>query len=576
MIQSRGQPGAARRRRWPACCLTVLAVTALAAPASAQIVRGTVTERGSGTPLAGALVSLQDARDPVGSTVVLRQAVTDRSGAYAIRAPRDGSYRIIVRRIGVRADVSVISVGAAETVRHDVELDPFTSLPRVTVVDRSLCTTGRQGERVAALWEEARTALSVIVVSGVDSVTQRRIIRYQRVLNVFTSEIVQEEARTYDAFDLTGAPLFRSLSGDSLSLAGYFTDSEEAMTFFAPDAGALLSNAFLRDHCFGVAEGRGERQGLVGLTFQPVRGRPVNEIRGTLWLDGSSYELQFVEFEWLGLPRELRHDRIGGEVYFMRQPDGRWIVKRWSLRMPRPRTSTLRAAGSVVREALMTDGIAEEGGMIVVQGAVPYDKPATIVGTVARANGGPLSGARVRLVGTGFRVAADAAGRFRFDSIPPGLYALVAEHGDYDVFDMRAVEHEFALEEGVTRQFAFKAAGEKEIADKLCPGRDWRRATLRITLVDERTQRPMPGVLLRLRSLVVKAVMHGDVLGREAHDVDIDVTTNPAGVAMFCSVATGQTVTLGYPVDSTGLFPLHTFRLEREQNQIATVKAAPP
>jgi hypothetical protein len=541
------------------------------------VIRGTVTERGSGRPLAGALVSLLEARSDERSAAV-RQAVTNERGEYAIRAPGPGAYRLVTRRIGVSAAVSgPLALGESETIRHDVELDPFTSLPRVVVRDQSLCTTGRgQAERVAALWEEARTALAVIVASDAQEPLQRRLIRYQRVLAPFTFEITSETARSYDAQDGIPDALFKSLSGDSLSRVGYWLDQNRDMTFYAPDAHALLSEAFLRDHCLGVADGRGDREGMVGLTFQPVRGRPPAEIRGTLWLDAARFELRLVEFVWLNLPLELRNERIGGEVHFMRLPTGHWVVKRWSLTMPRPTIRQLRRMGALEGESLYSDGLAEEGGMIVVQGVVPFERPGLITGSVTQPNGRPLASARVRLVGTTFRAVADARGRFRFDSLPPGLYAIVAEHRDYDVFGLRAAEQEFVLVEGATRDIVLRALGEKEIADQLCPGRDWRRATLRVTLVNERTSQPMPGTRLRLRWLDVDVVVRGGLEGRVARDTDVDLTTDQNGIAMFCSVATGRTVTLGYPVDSTGLYPLHTFRLEREQNQIATVRASPP
>ena len=99
------------------------------------------------------------------------------------------------------------------------------------------------------------------------------------------------------------------------------------MEFLAPDARALLSSAFLRDHCFGVAEDDRNRSEQVGLTFEPVRGRQ-RDIAGTLWLDAGSFELLKLEFHWLDLPLTMRHERLGGDVHFLRLPDGTWVVLR--------------------------------------------------------------------------------------------------------------------------------------------------------------------------------------------------------------------------------------------------------
>lgn len=549
-----------------------LAALLCATTVSAQVVRGTVTERGSARPLAGALVSLQQ----VAPGSVLRQAVTNQRGEYAVQAPGAGQYQLVVRRIGVAAYQSApFALTIGETRAHDVVLDPFTTLPPVTVTDRTLCTTRRDGGRIASLWVETRTALNVIVISSEDSIVQRRLVRYRRTLTPYSLEVKSEESHSYDARDGLD-PAFASLSGAALSERGYWVDDENAAVFYAPDANALLSSAFLRDHCFGLVQGGSARPGLTGLSFQPVRGRTTPDIRGTMWLDSRTYELREVEFRWTGLPRELAHDSIGGEVHFARLPDGHWIVKRWVLRMPRTKLVLRRGAGVVRDPLLQLDGIGVEGGMILVQGASQLDEPGSVTGTVVRSNGKPLAGARVRLVGSAFSTVADARGRFALDGVPPGQYAIIAEHADFDVFGVRAAEQEIFLEEAGIRRVTLNALGEKELVDKLCPTRDWHLPTLRVTLVHEQTRAPLRNVRLRLRYFKLVTVFRGGRPSQAAEGVDQDVVTNDRGVAMFCDLPATQALELGFAVDSTGLYPLHTFKLGTQQNQVATVRAAPP
>jgi hypothetical protein len=544
--------------------------------AGAQVIRGVVTEVGSGTPLAGALVTLRPAEAGRDTGAALRSVITNQRGEYAIAAPGAGQYRVTVRRIGVRALTSdPLAVRTGQTIVHDVSLDPLSTLPRVTVADRSLCSTRRdQGPRVAALWEEAKTALTVISISAKDSTVRRRLVRFTRRVSAVSAEVTNETYHSYDENDGIGEPNFRSLTGDSLSRAGYWVDASSDMTFYAPDATALLSTPFLRDHCFSIVENRRDRPGLIGLAFVPVRNRMTADIRGTLWLDATSFELRLVDFTWTQLPWELEHERVGGEVHFMRLPTGPWIVKNWTLTMPRPSLIEFRSVGGPRRERLMLDGLGQEGGMILVNGLEKFDKPGTVTGRIAR-GGKPLTGTRIRLVGTAFQTMVDAAGRFRFDSVPPGLHAIVADHPDFAVFGVRAAEQEFVLQEGDTRDLAFVARGEKEIADAMCPGRNWRLPTLRVTLLDEQSRRPLTSTRLRMRWLDVVVAKHGDLTGRETRDRELDVITDHAGNAVFCSLPASRTLTLGYPVEG-GLYPLHTFKLGPQENGVATVRATPP
>jgi hypothetical protein len=540
------------------------------APAYAQSIRGVVTERGSATPLAGALASLQ----PVG-TESDRTAVTNALGEYSILAPGAGRYVLTVRRIGVRAYVSdTLTLTSGGTLRHDVQLDRFTSLPPVAVLDRSVCAANRdQGPRVAALWQEARTALHLIVASASDSIVYRRLVRFERDLSPFTHEIVTERAQTFDSQDNVGEIAFRGQTGDSLSVAGYWQEGSDGTRYFAPDANALLSSAFLRDHCFTVVTGRDERAGLIGLAFAPVRGRVLPDVRGTLWLHAATYELALVDFRWTQVPHELEHELLGGDVHFARLPTGYWIVKRWQMTMPRAAVDQIGIG--VRREAIRLTGLGQEGGMILVHGTNAFDRPSFVRGHLLRANNRPLAAARIRLLGTPYSTRTDSSGGFRFDSIPPGLYAIVADHGEFEAFGVRAIDTSFVVEEASTRTLRFRARSEKEVADVLCPGRNWRLPTLRVTLLDETTSLPIANTPVRLRGLRVDVVKHGDLVGREARHVDVNTDTDQRGVAVFCSLPAAQTLTFGYP-EGDGLRAIHEFKLSPQQNGVATVRTTPP
>ena len=553
---------------------SVLAMIILPQVAFAQIVRGTVTEQ-SGAPVVGALVSL----DPEGTIGVsanpMRRVLSNQRGEFTLVAPGPGRYRVSIRRIGMRPWIDDLTLGPSETRRVDVMLDRAgVSLPLVTVRDSALCLTrGRDGNRVAGLWEAARTALATVVVSDRDTVTGRRLVRFERKRLPYNMEITSEVVRSYDSRDGLGEALFASASGDSLARTGYWlVEGENDMKFFAPDAEALLSIAFLRNHCFGVTVGEGERSAQVGLTFEPVRGRR-RDIVGTLWLDGTTFELQSLVFDWLDLPPVMRHERVGGEVHFIRLPDGSIIVRRWSLRMPRPgAVMTARLTGMGGRQT-SADTLIEQGGLIVLYG-LSAGPPGRVTGVAKSADGKPLRWARVRLVGTAHATVVDSAGRFSFDRVDPGPHAIVVEHARYDSTGLRVAEQEFVLDDGSERDFTFIAPNDRQLGDMLCPNRNARWATLRVTLVDGRTSAVVPAAALRLQwlSLVREARLGVSGPVEVMRDYYRDDRTTAEGVAVFCSIEPGKKLTLNLVDPDNQSTPLTTFTLGPQENRNVIVR----
>jgi hypothetical protein len=83
----------------PVCLLALvvgaLAVTLGVAPASAQSVRGQVLDDSTGLGLPGARVELLGLNGQV-----IQQGITPQDGAFRLRAPRPGQYRLTARRLG--------------------------------------------------------------------------------------------------------------------------------------------------------------------------------------------------------------------------------------------------------------------------------------------------------------------------------------------------------------------------------------------------------------------------------------------------------------------------------------------
>jgi hypothetical protein len=388
-----------------------------------------------------------------------------------------------------------------------------------------------------------------------------RFIRFLREIDPRNLEVLSESLVVFDSSDVGAQPDFRSPSGDSLSKMGYWHRvGYNSTVFYAPDAHALLSEAFVNDHCFDIIEGTGDRAGLIGLAFQPTQRRtlPNNppDIRGTIWLDARSIELRLVEFSWTKLPGSHARAPVGGAVYFTRMGSGPWIIPRWSIRMPRDiieigEPGSERAPG--IRLSLI-----EEGGIIGVDSLRLSERPGTITGTVRDSTGRSFGGVQVRLVGTSYSTRTDSTGRYVLNSIPPGWHTIAADHDAYRAFDMRVGQMELLLDEGTTRQASFRAPGALAMRRQLCGESPMKNgATLRVKLVDQVTQAAVGGA-----PVVLRAHLPGSVSAREASRdnrasfVEED-ETDASGNVTFCGVpagtpllfamrgADGQPVTLG-------------------------------
>ena len=466
----------------------------------AQVVRGKVTDRSSGSPIPGVLVSLirDDAQAP--SISVLSNA----RGEYAIRAAAAGRYRVDAKRIGVQRYVSEpFELGTGESKAIDVTLDAVQRLPEVRVVDSGLCVKNEANKaRVASLWDEARTVLTAAQISLRDRLFEGQLTRYSRGLHPRTLRVLEESWA--ERKGLMDRPFF-SLGGDSLSRIGYRRTVGEMEYYYAPDAEVLVSRAFARDHCYDVVEGARDRRGLIGISFEPAPRRVVPEVRGTLWLDARTFELRFVEFGYTDLPAFEGADRVGGEVHFGKLSNGAWVTSRWFLRIPQwarpitPVENYSRLPSVIVRPSMHR--LIEEGGMVFTQGLKLFARPASIAGTVTDSSGRPFAGVTVRLGGTPFSTRSGESGEFRLDSLPAGRFTIIAEHPSYTQVASYVGEESVELREGDATPLTFRAGNTKSLFERLCEGKTPKdsNGALRLFVVDSATQRPLPSLRVWLR-----------------------------------------------------------------------------
>jgi hypothetical protein len=344
---------------------TVFFVSALLAlsttSASAQVVRGTVLDSLTGAPVRDALVVLLgDDGAPRG------RALSLDAGGYALAAPAPGRYSLRTKRIGYRAiESGAFDIAAGEVRVHDILAPTIrVSLPSVTVHAQRHCLV-RPGDGVPAfqLWEEVRTALYQTALAQRGDLFQTTARRWARELDTLAHRVHSDSS-----WLLTGMAQspFTAVSAEHLDRTG-FVERKGANTwyYYAPDADVLLSETFLRRHCFRVTTGEG---GLIGLAFEPAKKRTVADVKGVLWLDSATAELRHLEFTYTKLPWGVAPSRVGGRVEFEQLASGLWIVRRWFVRAPRMgvERTFFRYGGSThfrSRERLVS--IIEHGGEVL-------------------------------------------------------------------------------------------------------------------------------------------------------------------------------------------------------------------
>jgi hypothetical protein len=312
--------------------IILIAALAAAVPAAAQVVTGELVERGSGAPIGGAFVFLIA---PDGER--LAGTMTRGDGRFRLQPPLPGEYRLRAERIGYATSESpplAVRVGETVAYRFEVEVQPFPlAAIRVEGADRQCRVRPEQGRAVARIWEEASKALRATSITEAEE-QLIYVARYRsqelapRSLTVRWEEV---EERV-----LVAAVPFGSVTADVMVERGFVHRDGSDYVYFAPDAELLLSSAFLDTHCLRLARPPRDEPGWVGIEFEPVQGRDLPEIQGSVWLDAETAELRRLEYRYTGaLPIRVGRRHAGGMVAFERLATGEWIVRDWWVRVPR-------------------------------------------------------------------------------------------------------------------------------------------------------------------------------------------------------------------------------------------------
>jgi hypothetical protein len=422
-------------------------------------------------PMTGAIVGLEDAAGRMA-----KPALVDDQGRARIALDSAGQYRVLIQRVGYeRWRSAPLRVGVNDTLRVTAALVPRrTTLAAVTVTGKRSCSSAPTGiTRLAAVWEEARTALRSADLAARSHVGELQVRHVTRELDPDLQVVGESTSATTVR---TNRP-FQARPASELAARGYVWPSLDAAIYNGPDAAVLLSEDFVATHCFSLVEGgRGAHAGQIGVAFQPSPGRTLPDIAGTIWVDADSSYLRAVDYVYTNAPHAAEAPRAGGHVEFASLDNGVWVVRRWFIRTPRLALAAPRRVGTI----RSTDwtwrllGYHEEGGVTTRPdgGASPGSRVAILSGTVFDSTTQrPLAGARVAVSGT-YAAMTDDGGAFRV-AVPlsrddTSRYAVRVEAPRLELLGLPPLEAAVQLDAAVERRITFAVPGVDSLRARYC------------------------------------------------------------------------------------------------------------
>ena len=513
--------------------------------AAAQPITGVVVEEGTGVPVSGAMVILFNESGDQAD-----QMLTNAAGQFTLEARVPGTHYVTVERIGyANATTDRFTAGSDEVVLTiDVPIEPVVLTGLDVEAGRRCEVRPEEGRVTARVWEEVRKALAAEAWTREASLYTYTLKRFERTLDRDGVFVLTDSAAVSPDHEAA----FVSAPIDKLAAEGFVQAEGDSTTiYYAPDAGALLSDAFLDTHCLSVRDGG---DGRIGLMFEPVPERWVPEIVGVLWLDAETAELDWLEFGYVNLLRTREIGEPGGEVSFARLPDGAWIVREWWIRMPRLEVSRRRVRRSAYREeGGVTQSITDARGRTVL-----HSESASIFGVVTDSTGTGPPGqlVQVEVVGAGLPLIPDDDGSFLFSGLSPGRYALRVLRPIFHIWGLASPETAVEGELGEVGYARLRVPALADILDSACGGSprpDGTASVLgRVLAADGK---PVGGARVEVRWPAATGYRSGPLAsppgykgeppylwddGRDGHYATAVTTTDARGLFLLCDAPHGS------------------------------------
>lgn len=529
---------------------------ALALPftSGAQTVRGRTLSPDARVGVPGVLLLLVDA----GGSVVGRTVSRD-SGTFTLAAPVAGTFRVRALRIGFAPTVSdVLTLPRGGTRTIDLPLNShLVTLSEVNITDAPRCSPTLDGGPSAFQpWDEARKALELASLSAAMPY-EVEMARHERRRDARSGRVLSESAEVRRGMSLRP---FVSRPPGELDSLGYVRSDGDSLTFHAPDAAVLLSPSFGSTHCFRRAP---DKDGDIVIAFTPTPDRQRSDIAGTITLSSRDRALRRVNFNYVGLPRNVPAEGAGGFLEFEPIPSGDWIVRKWGINIPLYRRAGHRTGrifesdveGSELN-ALVADQYQDVSGevlTIVYRGATLWSAPLpALTGVVRTDDGLGIARASVSLPMLDRHTSTDSLGRFLLDRVPSGRHELLISSPFMDslgvhakAFDVVAGAGDVALRFPSRDELFFEACDDPAVRSA-----DYHGALLRGT-VRGSDGHPMPKMTVTAEWFqAAGSPVAGGRLGEQRR---LSTITDGHGRFSICGVSQYQRISLRAQVDSRTL-----------------------
>lgn len=308
-----------------ACACAALAALSVPGRAGAQGVQVRVVDSLTVAPIGGALVALLNAAGQV-----VAEGISSENGYRTFFVAPD-RYRVRVRRVGFRPFLSAtLDLPISRVLTVPVQSQPVV-LSTIVISSRTSCRSlsSAATQELGTVWGEATKALEASRLTVADLIGVGRAWKYSSRLSAAGAPLRADTAH----FTVTDARPFVAMNPESLARGGYVLgDASSGWQYFGPDETVLLSPSFARTHCFRLVRDR-DNPGLIGVGFEPARGRKIPDIVGVAWLDERTSELRRIVFRYVNAGLVSRYGG-GGSTNFVRLPSGAWIISSWHLKAP--------------------------------------------------------------------------------------------------------------------------------------------------------------------------------------------------------------------------------------------------
>ena len=464
-----------------------LALATATRVASAQQVRGTITDSSTRQTVSGAIVMLLDS---AGTT--LTRTITDETGQFALPL-RQAGRQLRVQRLGFRPNTVTLPATPGAQLRMDFALLPIATYLQAVSVSASACSSRPDRGSAIALFDQARSGLLATVVAREGNPARMVLYGFERVMHGASDRIVHQSVRV-DSAASARVSFSSGITGKELAETGFVRETQWGRVFLAPDADVLLGDGFATGYCFSLAKPVPERPNQLGIAFAASGSkRDRVDIEGALWLDTLRRALVDLEFNYVNLGRRVEMLRPGGRVGFREMPNGAVLVDRWTLRLigstadSVPLRTTETAPQSF--QVLTRNYVTESGGVLADARWRDGRSWHALLGRLrVRATFGdkPATGVVLALDETPYRGTVDAMGEVEFADVVPGPYTMVVV--DPALADIGVTiptpltftaatdsTHRAALRVPTVRDFIL----ERCIADKLTDPRDSTRLLVR-------------------------------------------------------------------------------------------------